>query len=346
VNHPDQVTRHTAALALTALQPVPQEGLERLDRALGALHRRERWWRRAELRGALADADPEIETLNAGLPPWDRFGAWLWRVQTRVIRDRSRVYAFTLGGAIGAGILLAVLRATVGFLAESSTASPFCGIYSYVGAILGGAVGLATALSGPLVLSEPSLDSAGPPTSRRPALSAVALGTIFFGFAHMITAFIGGHRIVGAPLVVPLGFAAGLGLCLALYNQPQAGLRMGLRRWLLRLATAAASFGLIHWVFVQDRNLGTGLGFVLSGGFYYAEFMDYPFTWWEWFMAHCDGWYDWMAVVDAALAGIVLTIGITAGLVLAEDLLAKWKAIVDREDSEEVRNDETGTSAS
>jgi hypothetical protein len=41
-------------------------------------------------------------------------------------------------------------------------------------------------------------------------------------------------------------------------------------------------------------------------------------------------WFDYPALMDAALAGIVLTIGITAGLLLAEDWLQRWRDLINR----------------
>ncbi|MFQ5595755.1 MAG: CHAT domain-containing protein, partial [Anaerolineae bacterium] len=109
VSHSDAVTRQTAALALLAMDR--HRGLDRLDWALravepGGLRRR----RRAELHGALADADPEIEKLNTDLPALDRAGIWWWRARRRIIRDRHRLAGLTIGGGIGAGLGLALLR--------------------------------------------------------------------------------------------------------------------------------------------------------------------------------------------------------------------------------------------
>ena len=115
-SHPAETTRHTAALALTALPPVPEAGLERIDSALDGLKGPwKRYARKAELRGALADADPQIGQSNAGLPPWDRLGIWFWRFWRRVFHDWQRILLLTLGGGLGAGIGLGLLRALVVF---------------------------------------------------------------------------------------------------------------------------------------------------------------------------------------------------------------------------------------
>ncbi len=97
VGHPEPAIRQTAALALTV--PDRRTALNRLDEALQAgVQGWRRRWRRAELRGALANADPEIEKQNANLPPLDRAGVWLWRVKRRLFRDRQRFVGLALAG--------------------------------------------------------------------------------------------------------------------------------------------------------------------------------------------------------------------------------------------------------
>jgi hypothetical protein len=116
-SHPAWTTRHTAALALSAILPVPEAGLQRIDRAAKGLKRPwKRFARKAELRGALVDADPQIGASNAGLPPWDRLGIWVWRFWRRVFHDRDRILAISLGA--GTNRLVYTLPGT--------RPSPFC----------------------------------------------------------------------------------------------------------------------------------------------------------------------------------------------------------------------------
>jgi hypothetical protein len=56
---------------------------------------------------------------------------------------------------------------------------------------------------------------------------------------------------------------------------------------------------------------------------YKAKFLDYLLT-------RDPRWPEYLALLDAVLVGIVLTIGITIGLVLAADWLVRWRALVDR----------------
>ncbi|UCC65180.1 MAG: hypothetical protein JSV36_09160 [Anaerolineae bacterium] len=327
VHHPEAVTRQTAALALAALKSDPREALNRLQWALlgAGISGWRRLWRQAELRGALADADPEIEKLNASLPPLDRAGVWLWRAWRRVLRDRHRIAGLTLGGAVGAGLGLGLLRACIGLLAGPVrlVGAQFA-MYFFWAAILGAALSLGTALVGYLLLGQtgktgepPSIWRAPLHPDRLPAVLAVGLGTLFFGLAHLVVAWFNGHSLMKEPLVAPMGFVVGLGLSLALHDQPLAGWRLGLRRWLLRLGGVALICVLTQAVSALSEDKGPGIVVAWTEGFYKSAFSQYGVT-----------QFEGMALADAALVGVVLVAGMTAGLVLAADWLARWRNLV------------------
>ncbi len=338
VLHPDSITRQTAALVLTLLDAGPDMVVGRLGSALQAeLQGGPRRWRRAQLRGVLADADPEIEKLNAELPPADRFSVWLWRVGRRVVRDRHRIAGLTEGGGVGAGLALASLRALIA-IPTTNRAGAIFGIFLFYAGILGAVLTLGMALADPLLLRRsegtgdaPAIWRAPLHPDRLPAIVAVGLGTVFFGIAHTVVAVLHGIHLSVAALLVPLGFVAGLGLSLALYAQPGAGWRLGVGRWPLRLGTAAAAFILTQQVFIVAGNRWANtLAIGWAGSFYKSEFTRYVQAWWPQLVEGDLPWFDYLARADAGLVGIVLTVGITAGLVLAADWLARWQTLVNQ----------------
>ena len=161
---------------------------------------------------------------------------------------------------------------------------------------------------------------------------AVGLGTLFFGLAHLTVAWFNGLNPAKAPLVAPMGLVAGLGLSLALYGQPRVGLRLRIRSWLLRLTTAALTFVLAQAVSIVTRDKGGGIAIAWTGNFYRAALSGSEMLWWQQIITSYPQWFDYLALLDAALVGIFLTIGITAGLVLAGAWLAWWRRLVNQAD--------------
>lgn len=326
VGHAEPATRQTAALALAALGR--REALGQLEEALRShLQGAARRGRRAELRGALADAAPAFEEANAGLPGADRRRIWWWRARRRILRGRHRLAGLALGGAIGAGLALGLLRALLGALAHRLVGVQFA-IYFYWAAILGGALALGMALAEPLLLNPAPKEGVRLPPRQRPALWGAIGGTLCFGLAHLVVAWLNGLSLVRAPLVAPLGFAAGLGLSLALYGILDSSGRRGGGVWPLRLLTAVLSFVLVQWVFVAAGDKGPGIAVSWSGGFYRAEFE--PLSWWGAGPDRVLHWYDGLALLDAALVGLVLVIGLVLGLRAAGHLLERWRELVRR----------------
>ncbi|MFQ5343223.1 MAG: CHAT domain-containing protein, partial [Anaerolineae bacterium] len=340
VSHSDAVTRQTAALALLAMDR--HRGLDRLDWALRAVEARGlRRRRRAELHGALADADPEIEKLNTDLPALDRAGIWWWRARRRIIRDRHRLAGLTVGGGIGAGLGLALLRGITAALTRQTVGLQMS-VEFYLGALLGGAVTLGMALAEHLLLKQHEETGDAPPIwhvpfhpDRLPAVLAVALGTLFFGLAHLFVIFsTGSLSLSGKSLPIEMGFVAGLGLGLGLYGLPLrgAGRRPGIGRWLLSLGAAALIFVLVHRVFIALDYIDRSIPIIWDGGFYRAELTRYGnLVWWQRFMdRYPQQWFNFVAQLDAALVGIVLTLGTALGLQKAAEWLAKWQSLVER----------------
>jgi hypothetical protein len=336
VNHLQSATRQTAALALTVLGH--REALNRLDEAVRvSLQGWRRLWRKAELRGALADADHEIEKLNSELPPLDRIGVWLWRAGRRLFRDRRRLVGMILGGGVGAGLGLGFMRGAIA-IPTSYCASAVFATYFFYNAILGAATALGIAVAESLLPRQAEETGKAPPIwraplhpDRLPAVLAVLLGALSFGAAHAIVAWINCmyEYPPQAKLLKLMGFVGGLGLSLALYAQPRAGWRLGIGRWLLRLGTVAGLYLLLQHAFTgaQDRLSGIAIGW--GSSFYLDQFSRYV-TRWPRLEARFPEWFDCLARLDAALVGITLTVGITAGMLLAAAWLTKWHALVDR----------------
>ncbi len=328
VGHDDVITRQTAALALTALEPVPHEGLDRLKQALGGRDGySSRWWRQGELYGTLADADPEIGKLNARrLSPPDRAGVWLWRVRRRVIRDRQRIVWLTLGGALGAGLPLALLRGVAALFAPDLASNMPVISFSTslnLGAILGGAIALGMSLAEPLLLEQ---RGEGAKTARLrqrllgtdhlPAVLGAAMGALFFGMADVIAALLNGLPLLSRPITVLTGCLAGVGLSVGLYGQPRVGWRLGVGRWLLRVGAAGLTMALAQLVVFRAGHLWLATAISEKGSFYVNNYgVPAPYE-------------TLAALLDAAVVGIVLTIGITLGLSAGVRCLTRWRSLV------------------
>jgi hypothetical protein len=341
VQHKDWVTRQTAAMALIGLEREPQPGLETLERTLDESARWPRWgdrwpgrwWRRAELRGALADAASEVERLNARLPPWDRLGAWLWRVGRRLRRDGRRLVALLVGATLGAALGLGTLRFAIALVGRNVLPAVQFALYSYWGGILGLALCLGMLLTDPFLLRPLQFVAEGAKgkVDVRRFLLAVALGTVSSGVALLVLALLGGLKVVGRPLVAPLGFLFGLGISLAVYGQPAAGLRMGLGSWLLRASAAVSASVITQRVFDLARDKGLAIAIAWPYTRYRAYFESLVDQWWPGLTARFPNWAHFLGLLDAALAGAVVAIGITVGMnAAAKRLTGRRPPVVER----------------
>jgi hypothetical protein len=303
-------------MALTALQPVPDAGLARIDGALPGLRWPwQRYARKAELRGALADGDPQIEHANGGLPPWDRFGIWLWRFSRRVFHDWERILLLALGGGLGAGFGLGLLRALVVlFTLGRKNPASYLLMYGYMGALLGVMLCLGMLLAGPALLAPLRRwrEERQPPSFKVKGVAAL-LGALFFGLTLAALVGVRGLPVAERPLVYLFGFALGLGLSLALYGRPRTDKPLSVGSAVLRVGVAAAISAAIQAVFLWVPDTGAALDVALSINFYDAFFGD----------VIPENWINWVALLDATLAGVVLAIGLSAGVALA-NRLSEW----------------------
>lgn len=322
VHHGNSFTRRTAALALMALKPSPTEGLKRVRQALSTAKRgRERWGRHAELRGAMADADPEVEKRSAKIPVLDRLGAWLWRVRRRALRDRERIIAQMAGGALGAGIGLGALRALIARVGNTDWTVEFF-IYSYLGAVLGLFIALGMSLAEPTLMLGRKKTAPRAEVARR----ATVLGVLFFAVGHFIVAILNKLQLMERPLLPVTGVLVGIGVCVALYDQPRAGRQLGLVRWVLRLGTAmlagALAQSIIFWLGADYE--ATSISF--DDNFYFRFYRRHDF-----FRLWMESTTDWKQIVmtaDTALAGLVLALGTTIGITAAPRWVVRWRNLV------------------
>jgi hypothetical protein len=365
VRHRSAQTRQTAALALAATEDDTPKVVIPLGRALSALSWPwRRWQRRAELFGVLTDADVEITAMPGGMMA--RGSVWLWRFWRRVRADWVHIAAWSIGGALGAGLGLGLLRMVIAILAGDALWGVHFQIYSYQGLLLGLMLCLGMALSDALLLrpvgvrdaptqradsgdelgetesesvsadvdplasgtAEPQrqqditaveeLEVGAPGAGRfgwsRPVL-AVALGTLFFGGAHLLQALVTNVFLVAPALLFSLGLLFGLGLSLSLYDQPFAFWHLRTSRWLLRMGGWLLRLGVVAGTAVLTQilfDLASGIGVGVTIAWTSTTYSSY-------------GWPHVWGLVDAALVGIVLTAGITLGLVVAERQFQKWR---------------------
>ncbi len=319
-SHPDVTARQTAALALTALPAVPDEGLERLDRALrGVAPPWKRFARKAELRGTLADGDPQIERRNAGLPPWDRGGIWAWRFRRRARRERDRIRALMFGAAVGAGVALGALRGLLGIPAGPLAMTRFA-INLFWGALLGAVIGLGVGLAEPMLVGRRERPAGDAPPfwrapfhpDRRADLLALLLGTLFFGVMHLLVGWFNGLNLSERALILVTGTLAGFGVNLALYAQPKAGRGQSTIEWLLRMAAAAVPAVLAQWVIIAAGHDWAATAITRTGAHIRDNFGRY-----EKIYRLINEKQNVFSYLDAALVGILLTVGITIGWQIA-----------------------------
>jgi hypothetical protein len=220
------------------------------------------------------------------------------------------------GGGIGAGLALGLVRLVVVSLAQSHIGTIFLALFSYWGLILGGLTSLGMALAAPLLLDADK--------KRRWPLE-LALGTLGFGLANLLVAALNKISLADAPLAIPMGFAAGLGLS-AVYAL-MARKRWG---WAAGAALAGLAFALVQAVFVANPALGSGISVSLSAGYFQVEFEYFSAAFWQnWIQSGAD-WPGVLALVEAGLAGLALALGGGWGRNLAARWQARWQDFLDR----------------
>jgi hypothetical protein len=321
VSSPDSIDRRTAVLTLAIIFSAEDQLTQHLEIVLNDVRPAwKRFLRKVELFGSLANAGEIKETLKKR-PPFDRLGIYLWRVWRKVIYDRQWILWITLGSAIGAGLGLGFERFIVGALARSPFGLALFSLHSYWGFILAGFTAFFIALAGPLQVKNDDQPT-NPKTQNR---LAFFLGILGFGLANTIVAILNNLSLARAPLVIPLGFVAGVGLSIAfLPGSPKA---MNL---LLRSVLAGLSFALIQVIFLVFPQSGSGISIALSSGIIEVQFNHFRAGWWQSWINSFSDWASLLALVEAALSGFALSIGALHGRRIAAVWYQRWGSYFDR----------------
>lgn len=333
VAHPDWACRETSALALLA--PFGEDVLPHLGEAAAAGEIGS--WRMAGLRGLLAEVDPEIARENKEEPALQRAGIWWWRFRRRFVQDAGWIGSLTLGGALGVGLGLGLLRALLSFVVGEPAGINFS-IYSYQGSLLGAALALGLALVNTVRLTAAEAGAGARP---RPFLPAVALGGLAFALMQLLMiVLMVGLGAFGKWLVLLLALPAGAGVAAAVYDQPYVR-RLPPLRWGGRLTAAAGGFlvaagGFLLAQYLQFGRLacndvpgaGTALNIGWSGIFFQSRFQDNLLRWGLDGLVATPGWCHLFSVIDAALVGIVLALGLALGLRAARVVYERWQKLV------------------
>jgi CHAT domain len=358
VSHPDSLRAQTAALTVLAAQP--DKVIGKVQDALryvtsGSVRRR----RRAMLLGCFAEADSAIaDNLPHELDNLeDRLAVWWWRARRHFHRSRRVMSCWGLGGALGGCIALAIYRGGLAVFNSQAVGTEFA-INSYWGFLVSLGLVVGILIARPLLLQD--VESMKAEKSRRVELLSILLGAIGFSLTDALVAWMNGVYLTSAILgrYLVTGFLAGAGLGLGLAGQPWAGWRLGLGGWLKRLGAASITLAVTQlpvlcqmarrpdgsrwlensqWLaatiiepsqilvnlyrfyppmdalFRQGRSL-------VAGGCCYAGLQGAPLRW-SWLFAGCFA--EWMSVLDAALVGIVITVGVTIGLHFSETWLGR-----------------------
>ena len=346
VSNPQPASRQISAQALALA--FPGEYPPRLEKALAAwtaaperdaLPRR----RRAEIHGSLLDAG--IALADSEGQGGDRgFSTWVWRFRRRMARHSRRLTAMVVGSALGMGLVLGTWYFLLNLLSWTYLTGPSLPLYAFLGAMLGAVTALGIGLAEPVLLEDSREPELTPPQWRQPLRHtwsshglAVLLGTLAFGLTHALLVIIVSFPSDPAWHMLPMGFITGLGISLGLYAQPRAGLKVGWRGWLPRLAAAALLVGAIQLVpCLAGDGDWTGTNFTFSASKFEALYMRYDWIDQLFVQTACQtslGLQGWMAVVNAALLGALLSFASAFGMDTALRKLAEWRRRKKHDDS-------------
>jgi hypothetical protein len=304
------------------------DALERVESAVkkGRLGRR----RMAELRGILADASPPLAARMRKKPLLDRIEVWGWRFRRRVLRDLPYIGSVALGGAIGAGCGLGLIRAAMAPLVQQRPGYAFYAAFA-VASLFGLTVSLGLLLVNAIRLRPAKHESDA--TNRRPLLPDVAAGALaFFVMQGLHLLLFGSSGWAAAAWAAMLALPAGAGVSTAIHNLPIAGRRISAWRWMLRLAAAAGALALVQalYEFTLDPEYGPGLVFAWPGSYYERTLRDTLIHWKLNQVLTVPNWFRYTAVIDAGLMGIALALGVAVGLNVANRWFEKWESLANR----------------
>ena len=328
VKHEKAAVRYTSALALLPLGS--QDMVGHLDQELNSLKGWRRKVRRIELQGVMREADPQMSLYDVGRPWSERCLSFLWRLWRNARRQRA--FWVALGGALGAGLALGLFRAAVAAIFPNSHPySTFIDLFSD-GFIFGGIVALTIAIAEPLILT---LAQKKDPPKRAFSYSQRTVAVLCGGFAFglLYANFSGGGSSEltwgeSASLITP-GFIGGLGISWGACGDAGKGaVPKTVWEW-RRLGVAVLCFMLIQLFFflIEDsvhdmRSLIIGK----SPRTYYTDISEATVDSYPLLVQSLDNlsrrWSGYVSIVDSALTGLALTVGIRYGLIKAGRYLA------------------------
>lgn len=249
----------------------------------------------------------------------------------RRFRNRYTPMALAAGGAFGAGIAVFLLRTILGWtvlnlrIPAVSVATPY-GIYS---GMLGAALTLGIALGDQVWKSGTAQEAnhfSWIRIFKRKGIVVIILGAVFFAVMHTVLAVINSSAPL-SPEILNSTWAsllAGAALSIVLYDQPDAGWRLSSGSWLWRIALVTLTFALIQRPFAFRRIPGIGLIFAGSFTFY----RDY-FKFWRSVPWPPEVGAAYLAMIDGAVLGAVLLVGVTVGIVKAADTFTRALKSID-----------------
>jgi hypothetical protein len=327
----DTTTRQTAAAVLMVLHREADLAQKKLNAALSNITsgwKRQR--RRAEVFGSMEDAGLLPSGSLENLSFMQRVGVYFWRAWRRIKLDEQRIRYLIVGGLLGTGIGMGLLRFLSGLFYnlrpygnQLLLARSFLTLYFFYGMFLGFAATAGIALAGPLVTQKGILRrNMHQPGIRQAALAAL-LGTLCFGTASLLLALMSGLVPAKAVLVTPMCFIAGGGLCLALWGLPGTPDKpIKLWHWIVRAVLVGLFFVALQSLFLTLPEAGSGLPFVLDRAFYQSYYGEFAFNLWKVIVQRIPDWSQILSLLDAFFTGAVLFLGLGIGLRFASRQLA------------------------
>lgn len=321
VRNPDFAVRGTAALALQA--PDSHQALSRLDWALNELPGGwQRSWRKAELRGLLADEIPKFRDLNRLLPPLQRNLVWLWRLLRSLRRERTLILLSMLGAALGQGAGLGLWRGTLAWLAGSPVPGFLGFVHIIYGILLGAGLSLGLLL-GRILRLEKLTTGIGADARQKASWLPAVLGGVGFGLAHtMIFILNGGIVLSGNWIVVGMGFLVGFVLSGLLANTSAIPVHQPaiINGW--RYPIVALAFALSQIVLSEFGQRSLAISY--SERVFRADFSRFATSSAVAnLMDAVPAWPQALAVLDAVFVGLILTVGFIFGLQVVRKIYSR-----------------------
>ena len=303
---PDGVDRKTAALAISHRSDFPS----RLDAAIAAEARHPRR-RKAELWGTVTDADPGRSPASADL--WLRVVIWMVMVARRVRHDRRVIVHRAVVAGAGAGLALGLQRAAIAQLTRRgfdpgtdwAVQLVFASVWGF--ALMASLMGAGAVAASGLRRTEPAAPG-----------KVVAVGGIAFAGAMLLIGLANGLSPTTRPMIPLVGLGCGLVLATALLVEWPGPARYA------RLLWVGAGFGAAQWLLTATSQLNVacdaGCRYALSlpivrSASYYGPRLGDRFS--ELATRSTD-WFAGVAVVDAAVAGVMLFTGAAVALWLEQ----------------------------